>query len=136
MFRLPARFTKPCTLASEWRALLYMAFTLARQILLIAPSDPRRALKKTEMLEAWCFMALAELSCQIDAEDPAAHARKPYSAQLPPIAVILQMLLVFIARTKARLKAHISQRAFKRPLPLRARVIRQPCELPGYIDTS
>lgn len=110
MQQVRALVSTPKSPASEWRALLFMAVTLAQMILHLRKSHPRKALEKTEMLEAWCLLAVTELSHQITAEGPEANARKPFSEQLPPIYMILQMLLVFTQRVKAGLKAELAAR--------------------------
>ena len=133
---VPHLFSKPCNLAAEWRGLLYMALELARQISGLARSDPRAALEKTEMLETWCLMALAQVSRQFDEEPPEVRARKPYSEHLPPIAAILQMLLVVTARVKAGLRARLAARAYAPARPAPLRVITQLRAAPEYIDTS
>ena len=136
MTGIRAFFSKPYTRAAEWRALLYMAVTLARQILALEQIDPRRALQRIEMLEVWCWMAEAELCRQIAAEDPAVHARKSFDQQLPPIAAILQMFLVFIQRVKAGLKARIGARAYGSLVPEQRRIAAELRAAPQYIDTS
>ena len=136
MIGIRAFFSTPCTRAAEWRALLYMAVTLAWQILALEHIDPRKALQKIEMLEVWCWTAEAELCRQIAAEDPAAHARKSFDQQLPPIAAILQMFLVFFQRIKAGLKARIGARPYALPVAEQLLLVIEFRAAPQYIDTS
>ena len=104
------------TLAGQWQALLAVAIEMARSILHLESRQPRKALEKTEMLEAWCLLAVTELSQQITAEGPEANARKPFREQLPPVYMILQMFLVFTQRVKAGLKAKlIEERLIDKP---------------------
>lgn len=135
MQSLRALFSKPDTLADQWRAVLFMALEMAQSMLALDRADPRKALQKLEMLEAWCWLAEAELCRQMARECPAAHARKPFDAQLPPIAAILQMLRVFIARVKAGLAARIQARRYVVAAEFAAaHPARQ--SAPEYIDTS
>ena len=132
---LRALASKPASLADQWRALLFMALELARQILVLERSDPRAALEKIELLSAWCWMAEAELCRQLAQQDRKAHMREPFDAQLPPMAAILQMLRVFIARVKAGLVARVQARRYaavaERIAPYPPRQL-----APEYIDTS
>ena len=122
---IPASFRKVRqTLAAEWQALAAMAVAMARKLLRIRGSQPLKALAQAEMLEAWTLCSIAKVMDQIAAEGAEAHAAKPYTDQLPPIAVILWHFLRFLRGVIAKLRARLAAmrwtaRAAPRSVPAR-----------------
>lgn len=108
MQQIRALFSKTETLAAQWRAMLSMAVVLLRQITQLERTEPRKALEKAEMLEAWCLLALTQVSFQITAQEAGGMPRN-FSEQLPPIAVILSTILMLVRRMKAGLLSKINR---------------------------
>lgn len=94
------------TLVSQWHVMLAMALALVKQILMLQRAQPRKAFYKAEMLEAWCVIALTCVAFQIDAQAKQGTPRR-FDHQLPPIAVILQTLLLLVRCLKRGLLAGV-----------------------------